>query len=48
MTHFTDEQTLTYQTLVLSGIEIYAERLDGIVKVEIKDQAAAAASVPTV
>ena len=48
MTHFTDEQTLTYQTLVLSGIEIYAERLDGIVKVEITDQAAAAASAPTV
>lgn len=35
MTHFTDEQTLTYQTLVLSGIEIFAERLDGIVKVQI-------------
>ena len=48
MTHFTDEQTLTYQTLVLSGIEIYAERLDGIVKVDITDQAAAAASAPTV
>ena len=48
MTHFTDEQTLTYQTLVLSGIEIYAERLDGIVKVEIKDPAAAAAAVPSV
>lgn len=35
MTHFTDEKTLTYQTLVLSGIEIFAERLDGIVKVQI-------------
>lgn len=35
MTHFTDEKTLTYQTLVLSGIEIFAERLDGIVKVKI-------------
>lgn len=35
MTHFTDEKTLTYQTLVLSGIEIYAERLDGVVKVQI-------------
>ena len=48
MTHFTDEQTLTYQTLVLSGIEIYAERLDGIVKVKLTEPAAAAASVPTV
>ena len=48
MTHFTDEQTLTYQTLVLSGIEIYAERLDGIVKVQLTEPAAAAASVPTV
>lgn len=35
MTHFTDEKTLTYQTLVLSGIEIFAERLDGVVKVQI-------------
>lgn len=35
MTHFTDEKTLTYQTLVLSGIEIFAERIDGVVKVEI-------------
>ena len=48
MTHFTDEKTLTYQTLVLSGIEIFAERLDGIVKVKITSQAAAAASAPTV
>ena len=48
MTHFTDEQTLTYQTLVLSGIEIYAERLDGIVKVKLTEPAAAAASAPTV
>lgn len=42
MTHFTDEKTLTYQTLVLSGIEIFAERLDGIVKVEIGATAPAA------
>lgn len=42
MTHFTDEQTLTYQTLVLSGIEIYAERLDGIVKVDITEPVPAA------
>lgn len=35
MTHFTDEKTLTYQTLVLSGIEIFAERIDGVVKVKI-------------
>ena len=48
MTHFTDEKTLTYQTLVLSGIEIFAERLDGIVKVEITSPAAAAAGVPVV
>lgn len=48
MTHFTDEQTLTYQTLVLSGIEIFAERLDGIVKVKLTSPAAAAANVPTV
>ena len=48
MTHFTDEKTLTYQTLVLSGIEIFAERLDGIVKVKITSQAAAAASAPSV
>lgn len=41
MTHFTDEKTLTYQTLVLSGIEIFAERLDGIVKVEIATAPAA-------
>ena len=48
MTHFTDEQTLTYQTLVLSGIEIYAERLDGIVKVQLTEPTAASSSVPIV
>lgn len=35
MSHFRDEKTLTYQTLLLSGIEIFAERVDGVVKVEI-------------
>lgn len=33
--HFTHEESLTYQTLLIAGIEIYAERIDGIVKVEI-------------
>lgn len=36
MNHFTDEKTLTYQTLVVSAIEVFAERVDGIVKVKIE------------
>lgn len=35
MKHFTHEESLTYQTLLIAGIEIYAERIDGVVKVEI-------------
>lgn len=43
--HFTHEESLTYQTLLVAGIEIYAERIDGIVKVEI---AAAEANTPEI
>lgn len=35
MTHFAEPTTATIQTLVMSGILIYPERVDGIVKVNI-------------
>lgn len=35
MTHFTHHETLTLQTLLVSGVLIFPERLDGVVKVEI-------------
>ncbi|MCW6663949.1 phage capsid protein [Aerococcaceae bacterium NML190073] len=35
MKHFVDNTTLTHQTLMVSGILMFPERLDGVVKVEI-------------
>lgn len=35
MTHFTENTTMTIQTLLASGILLYPERIDGIVKVAI-------------
>lgn len=40
ITHFQDLQTLTYQSVVISGIKIFAERLDGVVKIEITPEPA--------
>lgn len=35
MKHFTHEETLTHQTLLVSGILMFPERLDGVVKVPL-------------
>ncbi|ULG73214.1 hypothetical protein [Macrococcus brunensis] len=35
MTHFVSHETLTQQTLLVSGVLMYPERLDGIVKVSL-------------
>lgn len=35
MTHFLEHTNLTEQTLVVSGLKFFAERLDGVVKVDI-------------
>lgn len=37
MTHFVQEESLTQQTLVVSGVNIFPERLDGVVKVALAD-----------
>lgn len=39
MTHFASHEDFTQQTLAVSGILLFPERLDGIVKVEIKPKA---------
>ncbi|TDM41827.1 phage capsid protein [Macrococcoides goetzii] len=43
MTHFLHHETLTHQTLVVSGILMFPERLDGVVKVVIGDEPGATA-----
>lgn len=35
MTHFVHQETLTHQTLVVSGVLMFPERLDGVVKVPL-------------
>ncbi len=35
MTHFVQQETLTHQTLVVSGVLMFPERLDGVVKVPL-------------
>lgn len=41
MTHFLHHETLTHQTLVVSGVLMFPERLDGVVKVAIGTEGAA-------
>ena len=41
MTHFLDHTSATTQTLLMSGMLLYVERLDGIVKVKITEPAPA-------
>lgn len=41
MTHFLDHTSATTQTLLMSGMLMYVERLDGIVKVKITEPAPA-------
>lgn len=37
MTHFVQEESLTQQTLVVSGVMIFPERVDGVIKVALAD-----------
>lgn len=37
MTHFVENQSLTQQTLIVSGVLIYPERLDGVVKIPLSE-----------
>ena len=39
MKHFLHEETLTHQTLMVSGVLMFPERLDGVIKVAIGDAA---------
>lgn len=41
MTHYVDHSSLTQMTLAVSGVLMYPERLDGVVKVALKDGAGA-------
>lgn len=37
MTHFVSHETLTHQTLLVSGVLMFPERLDGVVKIQIAE-----------
>ena len=39
VTHDIQKQNLTAETIALSGVKLFAERLDGVVKVAIQEPA---------